>query len=221
MSKARLDLPEPEAGDHRQALARDINVDSLEVVLARAADGNMSQHRGLCSSFVLIKGAAPRVNAGRSRYGHCCGKLRALAWPVVGARRRRLNRTLGARSMKHSCVLALLLLSTAAAAEIPTPARPVSDPRTLASPSDPQAAPVPIGDLVFSRGVYDAAWSADGRQLFVSTNLTGRYSIWRMNASGSWPVQLTQSDDSQGASRYRQMAGRSIYTQDKGGNEQY
>jgi hypothetical protein len=42
--KARL-ARSAEAGDDRQALARDIDVDPLEVVLARAADGNMGQHR--------------------------------------------------------------------------------------------------------------------------------------------------------------------------------
>ncbi len=32
-------------GDHRQGLARDRNVDGLEIMLARAADGNVGQHR--------------------------------------------------------------------------------------------------------------------------------------------------------------------------------
>jgi dipeptidyl aminopeptidase/acylaminoacyl peptidase len=99
--------------------------------------------------------------------------------------------------MRYACLLPMLLVSTAAIAEIPTPVRPVTDPKSLTSPADPLAAPVPVDDLVFSRGVADAAWSADGRQLFVSTNLTGRYNIWRMDSSGSWPVQLTQSDDGQ------------------------
>ncbi len=118
-------------------------------------------------------------------------------------------------------LLPLLLVSTAAVAEIPTPARPVTDPRSLVSPSDPQAAPVPIDDLVFSRGIFDAAWNADGRQLFVSTNLTGRYNIWRMDSSGSWPVQLTQSDDGQGGFAVSPDGKTLYYTQDKGGNEQY
>ena len=33
------------AGDHRQALARDVDVDTLEVVLAGSSNGNMGQHR--------------------------------------------------------------------------------------------------------------------------------------------------------------------------------
>ena len=75
--------------------------------------------------------------------------------------------------MRYLYALPLLFAAPALAA-IPTPPRPVTDPKSLVSPADPQAAPVPIDDLVFSRGALDAAWSADGRQLFVSTNLTGR-----------------------------------------------
>jgi len=114
-----------------------------------------------------------------------------------------------------------LLLATPAIAEIPTPARPVTDPKSLVSPSDPQAMPVPLDDLIFSRGIFDATWSANGRQLFVSTNLTGRYNIWRMDSSGSWPVQLTQSDDGQGGFAVAPDGRTLYYTQDKGGNEQY
>src|SRR3954470_11440103 len=114
-----------------------------------------------------------------------------------------------------------LLIAVPATAEIPTPQRPVTDPRSVVSPSDPQATPVPIDDLTFTRGALDAAWSADGRQLFVSTNLTGRYNIWRMDAAGSWPVQLTQSDDNQAGFAVAPDGRTLFYTQDKGGNEQY
>ncbi|HLO20637.1 MAG TPA: S9 family peptidase [Sphingomicrobium sp.] len=123
--------------------------------------------------------------------------------------------------MRYAYLLPTLLVSAAAVAEIPTPARPLTNPKSLTSPTDPQAAPVPIDDLVFSRGVFDAAWSADGQQLFVSTNLTGRYNIWRMDASGSWPVQLTQSDDGQGGFALSPDGKTLYYQQDKGGNEQY
>jgi ABC-type dipeptide/oligopeptide/nickel transport system ATPase component len=41
-----------QAGDDRQALARDVDVDPLEVVLARAADGDMGQHGCVCSGYV-------------------------------------------------------------------------------------------------------------------------------------------------------------------------
>lgn len=114
-----------------------------------------------------------------------------------------------------------LFLAAPAIAQIPTPERPVTDPKSLISPVDPLAAPVPIDDLVFSRGALDASWSADGRQLFVSTNLTGRYNIWRMDSDGSWPVQLTQSDDNEAGFAVSPDGKTIYYTQDKGGNEQY
>ena len=122
--------------------------------------------------------------------------------------------------MKAVCALPLLFASPLLAA-IPTPERPVTDPKSVVSPADPQAAPVPIDDLVFSRGALDASWSADGKRLFVSTNLTGRYNIWRMDADGSWPVQLTQSDDNQAGFAVAPDGGTLYFTQDKGGNEQY
>lgn len=122
--------------------------------------------------------------------------------------------------MKYLIALPLFLAAPAIA-EIPTPERPVTDPRSLVSAADPLAAPVPIEDLVFSRGALDASWSADGRQLFVSTNMTGRYNIWRMDAAGSWPVQLTQSDDNQAGFAVSPDGKTIYYTQDKGGNEQY
>ena len=118
-------------------------------------------------------------------------------------------------------VIGLLVSAAPALAQIPTPARPITDPHSLVSPADPRAAPVPIDDLVFSRSVGDAAWSADGRQLFVSTNLTGRYNIWRTDASGSWPVQLTENDDRQGGLVVSPNGRMLYYVQDKGGNEQY
>jgi dipeptidyl aminopeptidase/acylaminoacyl peptidase len=122
--------------------------------------------------------------------------------------------------MKHLFALPLFVAAPAIA-QIPTPERPVTDPRSLVSIADPLAAPVPIDDLVFSRGALDASWSADGRQLFVSTNMTGRYNIWRMDADGSWPVQLTQSDDNQAGFAVSPEGKIIYYTQDKGGNEQY
>ena len=114
-----------------------------------------------------------------------------------------------------------LLFAAPVAAQIATPARPITDPHSLVSPADPLAKPVPIGDLVFTRGALDASWSADGRRLFVSTNLTGRYNIWRMDADGSWPVQLAQSEDNQQGFAVSPDGRTLYYLQDKGGNERY
>jgi dipeptidyl aminopeptidase/acylaminoacyl peptidase len=111
------------------------------------------------------------------------------------------------------------LLASPAIAAIPTPDRPVTDPKSLTSPANPHAMPVPIADLAFSRGYQDAAWSADGKAVFVVTNLTGRYNLWRTDAGGSWPVQLVQGDDPQTRLAVSPDGQWVVYAQDKGGNE--
>ena len=64
--------------------------------------------------------------------------------------------------MKSVVALPLLFAAWPLAAAIPTPERPVTDPKSVVSPADPQAAPVPIDDLVFSRGALDAAGAPTG-----------------------------------------------------------
>jgi hypothetical protein len=96
-----------------------------------------------------------------------------------------------------SAVAVSLLAAGPLAAQVPTPARPVTDPASVASPTRPPVRPLPIEDIGTTRGLYRSVWSADGRQLFLSTNLTGRFNLWRIEAAGSFPVQLTQSDDAQ------------------------
>lgn len=120
--------------------------------------------------------------------------------------------------LKHFIGLALLAAAPVGA-QIPTPERPVTDPRALISPSDPDARPVPIEDIMFSRGVLDTAWSPDGKSLYLSTNLTGRYNIWRTDANGSWPLQITQSDDRQKGLAVSPDGRTLYYNQDNGGDE--
>ncbi|WP_017669124.1 S9 family peptidase [Sandarakinorhabdus sp. AAP62] len=114
---------------------------------------------------------------------------------------------------------ALLLAAAPALAAVPTPPRPLTDPALLVSPINPNARPLPVADLVFTRSAGDQVWSADGKSLFLVTNLSGRFNIWRMSSHGSWPVQMVQSDDVQ-SGLAASADGRWLYfTQDKGGNE--
>ena len=117
------------------------------------------------------------------------------------------------------CLPVVLLCSTALAAPLPTPPRPLTSPRALSSPVNPSARPVPLEDLVYSRNVGSVAWSSDGRQVFLVTNLTGRMNIWRMDSTGSWPVQLTQSDDVQSDLVVSPDGKTLFFAQDEGGNE--
>lgn len=123
--------------------------------------------------------------------------------------------------VRSAILMAMLCTTTIVNAEVPTPPRPVTDPKSIVSSANPPAKPVPLDDLGYSRSLLSSAWSTDGSQLFLSTNLTGRYNIWRTDATGSWPVQLTQSDDLQ-SGIVVSPDGKTVYfQQDKGGDEQY
>jgi dipeptidyl aminopeptidase/acylaminoacyl peptidase len=119
-----------------------------------------------------------------------------------------------------TCRLALwsLLASTAAAA-VPGPERPLTDPRSLTSAHDPLARPVPVGDLYFSRSIRDAAWSPDGREVVLSTNLTGRFNLWKTATDGAWPVQLVQSDDAQSGAVWSPDGKTIVFQSDHEGGE--
>jgi dipeptidyl aminopeptidase/acylaminoacyl peptidase len=124
------------------------------------------------------------------------------------------------------CYMRLVLLATTAliaaaplAAQIVTPDRPLTDPKSLTSLANAGARVIPVEDLITSRVLADAKWSADGRHIFVATNLTGRVNIWRTDVDGSWPIQLTQSDDVQTGLTATTDGRTLLFTQDQGGNE--
>ena len=123
--------------------------------------------------------------------------------------------------MRWMITTALVLAGSPLAAQIATPERPVTDPQSLNSPVNPDARAVPLEDIGNSRNVGGATWSADSKYVFVSTNLTGRYNIWRTDADGSWPLQMTQSDDAQGGLAASRDGKWLYFRQDSGGDEYY
>ena len=123
--------------------------------------------------------------------------------------------------MSRVLIVAVFAATAAAplAAQIKSPDRPVTDPKSIASPANPKARAVPVEDIGTSRSLSGSAWSVDGKRIFVATNLTGRTNIWRTDTDGSWPIQLTQSDDAQ-VGLVPSIDGKFVYfEQDVGGNE--
>jgi dipeptidyl aminopeptidase/acylaminoacyl peptidase len=122
--------------------------------------------------------------------------------------------------------LAVALLPAAAPAAakrpkpLPTPVATITDPRSVESPSNPLAAPVPIRDLSGIRGLRGAAWTRDGRAVVISTNLTGRFNLWRVDLGVSFPSQLTQSEEAQIPVDVT-PDGLALYLEDRGGDENY
>lgn len=125
----------------------------------------------------------------------------------------------GSPRMRAILLAFLCVFSAVAHAAISAPDRPITDPKSVTSLTNSDAGPVPIEDLAVTRGVRDAAWSADGKWVFVATNLAGRYNIWRVDAAGSWPVQLTISNEAQAGLSPSPDGQLLLYTQDVGGNE--
>jgi dipeptidyl aminopeptidase/acylaminoacyl peptidase len=97
--------------------------------------------------------------------------------------------------------------------------RPLTDPKSVVSASNSAARPAPVDDLYYTRNVFGAAWSPDGQQIVFTSDLSGRLNLWKVRASGGWPIQLAQSDDRQYNAAWSPDGKWIVYQQDRAGNE--
>ena len=97
--------------------------------------------------------------------------------------------------------------------------RPVTDPKSVTSASNSAARPAPIDDLYFTKSVFGAAWSPDGKEIVFTSDIAGRSNLWKVNASGGWPIQLTQSDERQYSAAWSPDGKWIVYQQDHAGDE--
>jgi len=122
----------------------------------------------------------------------------------------------------RSCVTVALLscVSVCLSAQSSGPDdRRITDPLSIMSASNPEARPLPIDDLYFTRSVGSAAWSPDGKQILFTTDTTGRLNLWKVDSSGGWPIQLVQSDERQYSGAWSPDGKWIVFQQDFGGNE--
>jgi dipeptidyl aminopeptidase/acylaminoacyl peptidase len=120
--------------------------------------------------------------------------------------------------------LALLLvtgcmLCTRSAASTGPDDRPITDPKSVVSSSNSAARPAPIDDLYYTKSVFGAAWSPDGKQIVFTSDIAGRTNLWKVGSSGGWPIQLTQSDDRQYNAAWSPDGKWILYQQDHAGDE--
>jgi dipeptidyl aminopeptidase/acylaminoacyl peptidase len=123
---------------------------------------------------------------------------------------------------KRSSFLGLLILLSCgfAVAQSSGPdTRQISDPKTITSASHPNARPIPIDDLYFTRSVSSASWSPDGKEIAFTTDISGRSNLWKVNANGAWPIQLAQSDERQYGETWSPDGKWIVFQQDTAGNE--
>ncbi len=123
--------------------------------------------------------------------------------------------------MKFSRLALVLVFSLAVFASDSPDTREITDPKSLTSLPEPGAAAVPIDDLFYTRSVVGGAWSPNGKEIVFTTNLTGRFNLWKVNAEGGWPIQLSQSDDRQYGAVWSSDGKWIVFESDKGGGEIY
>ncbi len=118
---------------------------------------------------------------------------------------------------------ALLVIATAVVSLAATSpdTREITDPRKIVSAGETGAGAVPIDDLFYTRATGGGAWSPDGKEIVFSSNFTGRLNLWKVSASGGWPIQLSQSDDRQGGAIWSPDGKWILYQSDRGGAEIY
>jgi dipeptidyl aminopeptidase/acylaminoacyl peptidase len=118
---------------------------------------------------------------------------------------------------------ALLVFATAMVSVAATSpdTREITDAKKITSAEVTGAGAVPIDDLFYTRATGGGAWSPDGKEIVFSSNFTGRFNLWKVNASGGWPIQLSQSDDRQGGAIWSPDGKWILYQSDRGGAEIY
>jgi len=123
--------------------------------------------------------------------------------------------------MKIGRLALIFVFSLAVFASDSPDTREITNPKSISSLAEPGAAPVPIDDLFYTRSVTGGAWSPDGKEIVFTTNLTGRFNLWKVNAEGGWPVQLSQSDDRQYGGTWSPDGKWIVFESDQGGGEIY
>jgi dipeptidyl aminopeptidase/acylaminoacyl peptidase len=101
---------------------------------------------------------------------------------------------------------------------IPTPAASLAS-APLSPVRKPEARALDLETLFFARRIVSLEWSADGREIFFETNITGRFNIWRVPRDGGWPVQLTVAEERTALQQPSPDGRWLLYSQDRGGNE--
>lgn len=123
--------------------------------------------------------------------------------------------------MKRWRVFLILLASVTLIGSSGPDDRQVTDSKSIRSAANTAAKPIPIDDLFFTRSVGGPSWSLDGKQIVFTTNLTGRDNLWKVSASGGWPIQLSQSDDRENSAVWSPDGKSIVYSSDRGGQEYY
>lgn len=107
---------------------------------------------------------------------------------------------------------------------LPTP-KAISDPKEVKSAPNAQVEQneqsLSLERLYMTRAIGGTAWSPDGNTIAFVSNISGRNNLWLVPADGGWPMQLTISDQRQGAPAWSPDGKWIAYQSDYDGDEQW
>ena len=114
----------------------------------------------------------------------------------------------------------LLVATSLMGAAAPSGRQP-TDPKSVTSLSNPDARPIPVDSLYYTRSVYMPAWSPAGKEIAFTTDITGLPNLWKVSANGGSPIQLSVSDNGEYDAAWSPDSKWIVYDSDFGGNEMY
>ena len=125
--------------------------------------------------------------------------------------------------MRHLIPFVIVIaMSTLAIAQTLSAPQAITDPKQITSKPNAQVEKsLSIEKLYMTRGIGGTAWSPDGKTVAFISNISGRNNLWLVSADGGWPVQLTISDQRQGAPAWSPDGKWIAYQSDYDGDEQW
>jgi dipeptidyl aminopeptidase/acylaminoacyl peptidase len=123
--------------------------------------------------------------------------------------------------IRSSAVLLTLATSSILSLASGPADRVQTDPRSVVSTVQANAAPVKVADLLQTTRIADATLSPDGHHIAYVGNASGRPNLWLMNSDGTEAHQLLHANDRQAELTFTRDGAQILYVQDKGGDEMY
>jgi len=123
--------------------------------------------------------------------------------------------------MHWLCFVMVIAMSASSVAQRLRPPFFISDPSALSSKTKADVERLSIEKLFMTRSIAGTAWSPDGQTIAFVSNMSGRYNLWTVPASGGWPVQLTISDQRQYRPAWSPDGKWIVFQSDQDGDEQW